>query len=511
VGGETKSSNAFPTAYASVLGDILIQSTPLTYTIGDASNFYDDGGKSGKITANFNGTITFLPSTPGKKIKIDFSKLEIFNTSSVGYNDILKFYNGTAVDESKLNTTLLKTAETVKSTSDDGALTVSFASTTGVPANGWEAVVSEFLPGNMSFANAETTTASTATISAGDSNQAVIIFNVKTDNALNPLSLQGVKIDATGTSKLTYIKNARIYSLGKVATFSTTNLVGEIVPTTNVFSVSGNQELKEGNNYFALAYNLVDSCLNSSVLSAMLKSVTVSGAEQTLTNQTAATLTISNQFKALTGTYAKTIYDEWQYTDLKSPYIPTLYNYENSNCQVTFTPAVANSVAELEFSAFDVYYSNSSIGTKALFEVYSGNTTDAANLIWKLDDNSKSKTGPGRKLRSTASDGSMTIKFNANTSTSSYAGTGWKAKVRPFIDRDMAVDSIIAFQNNTANIAPSATNQEDTLFHTQNMYNKHQQNLVEDDSFGYDYGSIKSTHEQQTIYSDCCNARVEVS
>jgi len=458
--GETKISSATPTAYAAISGDILIQSVPISYTIGEAMNFYDDGGKTGKISPNFNGTVTFVPSTPGKKIKIDFSKLEIFNTSSVGYNDVLNFYNGTAVDESKLNTTLLKTAETVKSTFDDGAITVSLVSTTGVPANGWEAVVSEFLPGNMSLATVETTTTSTSTVSAGDNNQALVIFNVKTDNALNPLSLQGVKVDATGTSQLAYIKNARLYSLGKVATFSTTSLVGEIAPTTNEFSVAGNQELKEGNNYFALAYDVADNCLNTSILSAMLKSVTVSGAEQTLPNQTAATLTVSNQFKALVGNYAKTIYDEWQYTDQKSPYYATLYNYENENCVVTFTPAVANSVAELEFSAFDVYYSNSSIGTKAVFEVYSGNTTDAANLIWKLDDNSKSKTGPGRKLRSVATDGAMTIKFNANATTSSYAGTGWKAKVRPFVDRNMAVDSIVAFQTNTANIAPSATNQE---------------------------------------------------
>ena len=460
VGGETKTSGSSPTTYASVSGDILIQSTALTYSIGDAINFYDDGGKLGKITPNFNGTITFLPSTPGKKIKIDFSKLEIFNTSSVGYNDVLKFYNGTAVDESKLNTTLLKTDETVKSTSDDGALTVSLVSTTGVPANGWEAVVSEFMPGNMSFAAVETNTTSTSTVSAGDNNQTVVIFNVKTDNALNPLSLQGVKVDATGTSQLAYIKNTSLYSLGKVATFSTTSLVGEIAPTTNEFSVAGNQELKEGNNYFALAYDVADNCLNTSVLSAILKSVTISGTEQTISNQTAATLTINNQFKALVGNYAKTIYDEWQYTDQKSPYNSTLYNYENENCVVTFTPAVPNSVAEMEFSTFDVYYSNSNIGTKAVFEVYSGNTTDAANLIWKLDDNSKSKTGPGRKLRSVATDGAMTIKFNANTTTSSYAGTGWKAKVRPFVDRNMAVDSIVAFQTNSANIAPSATNQE---------------------------------------------------
>ena len=460
-GGETRISNSAPTVYTAVSGDIFIQSVPLTYTIGEAMNFYDDGGKAGKISANFNGTVTFVPSTPGKKVKIDFSKLEIFNTSSVGYNDILKFYNGTVVDESKLNTVLLKNAETVKSTSDDGALTVSLASTTGVPANGWEAVVSEFMPGNMGFAAAETTTASVATVSAGDSIQPVIIFNIKTDNTLSPLKLEAVKADASGTSRLSGIKNVRLYSLGKVPIFSTTSLSGKIVPDKNEFTVTTAQELKEGNNYFALTYDIADSCLNSNTLSAALKTVTVSGTEHAVINtQATATLTISNQFKALTGTYAKTIYDEWQYTDQKSPYNPTLYNYENADCQVTFTPAVPNSVAEIEFSAFDVYYSNSSIGTKALFEIYSGNTTDASHLIWKLDDNSKSKTGPDRKLRSTATNGAMTIKFNANATTSSYAGTGWKAKVRPFVDRDMAVDSIVAFQTNTANLAPSAANQE---------------------------------------------------
>ena len=45
VGGETKTSGSSPTTYASVSGDILIQSTALTYSIGDAINFYDDGGK----------------------------------------------------------------------------------------------------------------------------------------------------------------------------------------------------------------------------------------------------------------------------------------------------------------------------------------------------------------------------------------------------------------------------------------------------------------------------------
>ena len=38
--------------------------------------------------------------------------------------------------------------------------------------------------------------------------------------------------------------------------------------------------------------------------------------------------------------------------------------------------------------------------------------------------------------------------------------------------------------------------------------NKECNPIVIDDSFGYDYGSISSTHKQHTIVSDCCEAEV---
>ncbi len=38
--------------------------------------------------------------------------------------------------------------------------------------------------------------------------------------------------------------------------------------------------------------------------------------------------------------------------------------------------------------------------------------------------------------------------------------------------------------------------------------NKECNPVVIDDSFGYDYGSISSTHKQHTIVSDCCEAEV---
>ena len=38
--------------------------------------------------------------------------------------------------------------------------------------------------------------------------------------------------------------------------------------------------------------------------------------------------------------------------------------------------------------------------------------------------------------------------------------------------------------------------------------NKECSPVVIDDSFGYDYGSINSTHMQHTVVSECCGAEV---
>ncbi len=62
--------------------------------VGDVPvNFYDDGGKDGKISQDFEGSITFVPATQGKSIAIDFKKLKLF-ISSLGVDneksDVLK-------------------------------------------------------------------------------------------------------------------------------------------------------------------------------------------------------------------------------------------------------------------------------------------------------------------------------------------------------------------------------------------------------------------------------------
>ena len=78
-----------------IINVIKIASEAKTYVIDDDALFYDDGGKDGKYTKDFEGSVTFVPATEGKAIKLDITKLKLFNTSSTGLNDVFKVYNRT--------------------------------------------------------------------------------------------------------------------------------------------------------------------------------------------------------------------------------------------------------------------------------------------------------------------------------------------------------------------------------------------------------------------------------
>ncbi|MBQ4008608.1 MAG: hypothetical protein II603_08720, partial [Muribaculaceae bacterium] len=453
IAGEERAISA-ATADAVVINNvILMPAEATTFVIGDDAAFYDDGGKDGKISLHFTGTVTFVPATEGDAIKIDFSKLDIFNTSSTGMNDVLKFYNGTTADEANLILDLTGTTESsklVKSTSPDGAMTVTLVSTTGVPKDGWEATVSQFLPGDMTF---KTLTAqaveSTATVSAGDQNVQMIVVDAETDNQSNPLALTALKVSTTAAER---IESVKAYYLGDKTTNALTNLFGSVQPANGEMTISGSQALAEGHNYFALVIDLNNEGVNNETVDLAFSGATIAETEQTAS--ASATRTINNVCRATQGSHSHVIKGDWTFTNTEG------YNgkYETAIADyiVTFTPAEAGTVAQIDFSKFDVYYSSSSYGTKAIYEIYSGTEVNSANLLWQLNDASLASTGPGKILRSQAADGSLTIRFNPNTSYSSYAGTGWIATVSPFQNHDMEVKSVTVNQTSTAELATGA-------------------------------------------------------
>ena len=123
-----------------------------TYLVGDDGiSFYDDGGKDAVYSENFDGTVTFKPKDPSKKILIDFSKIDLFWSDyahGVGNTSDLNIYDGSsALTASKLFVKDLKKAA-VLSEAKDGSLTVKFSCKSNPtwgsgPYQGWEAVVKQ--------------------------------------------------------------------------------------------------------------------------------------------------------------------------------------------------------------------------------------------------------------------------------------------------------------------------------------------------------------------------------
>lgn len=452
VAGEERTPTATTGDAIVIDNTILMGADATTYTIDNAANFYDDGGKAANITQGFEGQVTFVPATEGQAIKVDFSKLELFNTSTVGYNDVFKFYNGREVNEDNLITTLLDEAEIVKSTAEDGSMTVYLKSTAGTTKTGWEALVSQFLPGDMTFNALTGEAASTATVAAGDKDVQMLVVDVLTDNTSNPLSVTGINLNATDVKN---IAKATVYFLGKKNEFATTNKFGEAEVTANAITITGTQELIEGHNYFAIVVDLNEEAENGDEITLSLQDVTVGGTVQTPAEAITATRAVDNICHATQGSHSHNIKGEWKFTHTEG------YNgkYETVDADyiVTFTPAIENTVAEIDFSSFDVYYASSSYGTRAVFEIYSGTTLNSENLLWNLKDNSESNVGPGKVIRSTSADGSLTIRFNPKTTSSYYAGTGWMATVRPFQNHEMTVNEVTVNQTSTAILAVGST------------------------------------------------------
>ncbi len=424
---------------------ILMPATATTFTIGDDVAFYDDGGKDGKIGSNFTGTVTFVPATAGNAIKVDFSKLAIFNTSTVGKNDILKFYNGREANEDNLITTLLTEAETVKSTAADGSMTVTLASTTGIPADGWEAIVSQFLPGDMTFKGVTVAADQGAgeTVAAGERGARLLIVDVLTDNQSNPLSVTGMTLNAATPGA---IDGYTIYYLGSKNVFSTatTFATGEV--SGNTVTATGNTTLGEGHNYFAIVVDVNERLNNNDEVTLGVSNVTVAGTVQAPATQVSATLAVENICRLTAGTHSHNIYGEWTFTDEEGS--GGKYDTTTGDHIVTFYPKVDGAVVELDFDSFDVSYSSSSYGVKALFEVYSGSAVNEANLLWRLSDADQASTGPGRVLRSTAADGSLTVRFDPKDASTYYARAGWSAAVRPFINHNMTIEAVTVNQTN---------------------------------------------------------------
>lgn len=427
-----------------------------TYTISGETQFFDEGGKDGKVIKGFNGKVVFTPATEGSKVKLTFNSIDVFYTdyaaNSTGYVDYIKVYNGNSTNESDLIWQISQaeasttTPIVIKSTAADGKLTITHRNNISYDSNlkeGWSAVVNEFTPQAMTVKES-LLTKQTGTVSAGTENALVASLKITTIETEPALKVASLTLDANGTAA--QMTKAKLYYT-KDNQFSTSCLIGEAVVEGETITITQSSDIafREGDNYLWIVCDIAPLAQND-------EQVNISLATLNFTNGTSVTdfgnqtgvLTIENVAVQACGSQTFTILGTWQYTHTVASEYSTKYKADNCDQTVVFKPATEGHVIQIDYADFDVYYATSSYSTRAKYIVYAGEGT-SGEVLWQLDANGKKPT----QIRSTAADGAMTIVFNPNTTSTYYTGNGWHATVQEYKLQNMQVESIGVAQAST--------------------------------------------------------------
>ncbi|MBR1922750.1 MAG: DUF4465 domain-containing protein [Paludibacteraceae bacterium] len=419
-----------------------------------SANFYDEGGKDGKVVKGFDGKVVFTPATSGSKVKLTFNSINVFYTdyaaNSTGYVDYIKVYNGNSTEEADLIWQLSQaeasstTAIVLKSTAADGKLTITHKNNISYDSNlkdGWEATVSEFVPQAMTVSSVAVTK-ETGTVSAGTVGKQVACIKVVTAETEPTLAVQSLTFNTNNT--YAQLTKAKLYYT-KANTFATTTQLGEAAITGNQITLTATNSVnfREGDNYLWLVYDIQPLAANDEKVDALIEKLTfTNGSDYTSFANPTGTLTIENKAVQACGEQTITVQGEWAYTHTVTSEYSSKYLAEQCDQTVVFKPATAGNVIQVDYADFDVYYATSSYSTRAKYIVYDGEGT-SGSVLWQLDQNGKKPT----QLRSTT--GAMTIVFNPNTTMSYYTGNGWHATVKEYTPKNMAVTDVTVEQAST--------------------------------------------------------------
>ena len=438
-------------------GSIYMVPGPREVQVGESAlNFYDDGGPTGKIGEKFEGYVTFVPKEKGQKIQITFTNLELFNTNPEK-NDLLKIYNGHGTESSKLLRTLLKdpVPVTLISSEPDGALTVSLKSVTGIPKAGFVATVEAITPTAMTFSSA---TAShpkeKEQAAAGELHKPLLQLTLKTEGISPALTLSALDLSTQGTTSGA-LKRIALYRGTEVRTDA---LLGEVTITGEDahLELTKPTGLNFGDNTFLLAGDISDKATTGDKLSLTATSAILSGTPQSMSLPAPTPYVIDNVCRSREGApQTVTVYSDWTFA-------PTMsfghYDGDRKEQITTFLPGKQGEKIEIDFHSFDVLYQKGSIGTKAVFKVYSG-TKHTGTPLWQLDDKTMNSDGP-KFLRSTSTDGALTIVFNPTELQPGRLAKGWKATVRSKKPVPMQLTAEVVEQASTDEAPIGATNLE---------------------------------------------------
>jgi len=139
----------------------------------------------------------------------------------------------------------------------------------------WEVIVTYELAVPMSFVDANTFQASTATVGNCKGSAEILRIEVETSDIMTPLSVTDLSLTTLGTTDLSEIAALNVYYTGTSNTFSNANLFGTAVSPGAVEVVGGVQVLETGINYFWVEYTLITSTTATNTLGGTCTNITV--------------------------------------------------------------------------------------------------------------------------------------------------------------------------------------------------------------------------------------------
>lgn len=246
-------------------------------------------------------TYSFSPTAAGDSLRFDVAAA-VYNDPPDLYSDSLLIY---AYDGT--NYTLLRAWET-KLNPDTGITTATGIDQEFVPTSsewrtkvialpvgttrirfdfvtGWgnqvyvdNVVVDSFYIASMAYNSSTTTQTITSGVIKGSKNQRIIGIQVNMTGNISPLSVTDFFLNAGSSTSLSAdVDSAKIFCTGTLPVFDTLVRFGAIPTPAGYFSISGNYQLQQGNNYFWLVYDVNSAATTNNTIDAACDQIVIGG------------------------------------------------------------------------------------------------------------------------------------------------------------------------------------------------------------------------------------------
>jgi hypothetical protein len=262
----------------------------------------------------------------------------------------------------------------------------------------------------MTYVSSTVTQPVLSKVGTGETNNVIARYEVTTSVTGAPIQVSAFDVATTGTTALSDITNLKVFYTGTSNVFATTTQFGTTVAAPAATqTVTGDQGLANGTNYFWVTYDISGSAVINNVVDAEVTGVVIDGVSQTPTvSAPAGTRQIRNAYCASNSTIPATYEDIGNVTLVTAGTtvlnngnpLPTLSNPAAINGYTNFTAlpraqlmrnqAVDLSIAMINFDAFT--YNDMA----AIYIDYNqdGDFADVNEMVWFSDVSLNASTGP---------------------------------------------------------------------------------------------------------------------